>query len=203
MGEIVNLDPEWVGMLGFGQDETERYVGEMFDAYGFDPAKKPVVLADLESFYAGYTFVSAQPGGPLNNSTICNRYLNKFVKGRGTITPLVIDTNVRTDIRWNFVPACASLMKGERSWREVFAVWWDHYVKAHNPAQAFDKMNENFFRTTFASRCMDAMPMRYSVWSEFNVAAGRIDFLASPKPGKWEPATSDHRFFKVKVSILP
>lgn len=44
-------------------------------------------------------------------------------------------------------------------------------------------MNENFFRTTFASRCMDMMPMEYSVWSEFNVSAGRIDFLASPKPG--------------------
>lgn len=51
------------------------------------------------------------------------------------------------------------------------------------PAQAFDQMNENFFWTTFVSRCMDAMPMRYSVWSEFNVSAGRIDFLASPKPG--------------------
>ena len=44
-------------------------------------------------------------------------------------------------------------------------------------------MNENFFRTTFASRCMDALPMFYSVWSEFSVSAGRIDFLASPKPG--------------------
>ena len=100
VGEIVNLDPQLVGMLGFSQDETERYVGEIFDAYGFDPAKKPVVLADLKSFYDGYSFVPAQSVGPLYNSTICNWYLNKFVKGRGAITPLVIDTNVRTDIKW-------------------------------------------------------------------------------------------------------
>ena len=277
VGTVVNLEPNLVGMLGFEQGETERYVEEMFDAYGFDPAKKPVVLADLKSFYDGYRFVPGQKCGPLYNSTICNWYLDRIVKNGGEITPLVIDTNVRTDVRWfrrlaqtnenavakirgyiergeaetvsfsdlsakfgrakffseeffpfalyylglltfrdeetlaipnltirnmfvdyydelmaftnyseamrNFVPACAALMKGEGSWREVFAVWWDHYVKARIPAQAFDKMNENFFRTTFASRCMDAMPMEYSVWSEFNVSAGRIDFLASPKPG--------------------
>ena len=277
VGTVVNLEPNLVGMLGFEQGETERYVGEMFDAYGFDPAKKPVVLADLKSFYDGYCFVPGQKCGPLYNSTICNWYLDRIVKNGGEITPHVIDTNVRTDIKWfrrlaqtnenavakirgyiergetetvsfsdlsakfgrakffsaeffpfalyylglltfrdartlavpnltirnmfvdyydelmaftnyseamrNFVTACSALVAGKGSWRELFAVWWEHYVKRRIPAQAFDKMNENFFRTTFASRCMDAMPMEYSVWSEFNVSAGRIDFLASPKPG--------------------
>ena len=277
VGEVVNLQPKLVGMVGFTQDEFERYVDEMFDAYGFDPAKKPIVLADLKSFYDGYSFIPHPAGGPLYNSTICNWYLDQFVKNDGEIPIQVIDTNVRTDIKWfrrlaqtnenalakiqgyiqrgateivsfsdlsakfgrakffskeffpfalyylglltfrddetlaipnltirnmfvdyydelmafdnyneameHFVPACAALRKGQGSWREVFAVWWDYYVKARIPARAYDQMNENFFRTTFASRCMDALPRFYSVWSEFNVAAGRIDFLASPKPG--------------------
>lgn len=277
VGEIVNLRPGLVGMVGFTQGEVERYVDEMFEAYGFDPAKKPIVLADLKSFYDGYSFIPHPAGGPLYNSTICNWYLDQFVKDGGEIPVQVIDTNVRTDVKWfrrlaqtnenalakiqgyiqrgatetalfsdlsakfgrakffsreffpfalyylglltfrddetlaipnltirnmfvdyydelmafdnyseamqHFVPACAALRKGQGSWREVFAVWWDYYVKARIPAQAYDQMNENFFRTTFASRCMDALPHFYSVWSEFNVATGRIDFLASPKPG--------------------
>ena len=85
--------------------------------------------------------------------------------------------------RRHFIGACEELVVNGGTWANVFEQFWQHYVKARIPAQAFDKMNENFFRTTFASRCMDAMPMVYSVWSEFNVSAGRIDFLASPKPG--------------------
>ena len=277
VGTVVNLEPRLAGMLGFSQDEVERYVDEIFAYYGYDPAKRAVVLSDLKSFYDGYQFVPRQKDGLLYNSTICNWYLDRLVKNDGEIPWLVIDTNVRTDVRWfrrlaqtnenalakvrgyiergeaetvsfsdlsakfgrtkffskefypfalyylglltfrdqrtlaipnltirnmfvdyydelmafrnyseamaHFVTACSSLVDGSGSWREVFAVWWDHYVKARIPAQSFDKMNENFFRTTFASRCMDAMPMEYSVWSEFNVPAGRIDFLASPKPG--------------------
>ena len=277
VGTVVNLEPRLVGMVGFTQDEVGRYVDEIFAAYGFDPAKKQTVLTDLKSFYDGYSFVPDPPEGSLYNATICNWYLDQFVKNRGAIPVQVIDTNVRTDINWfrrlaqtnenalakirgyiergatemalfsdlsakfgrvkffsaaffpfalyylglltfrdaetlaipnltirnmfvdyydelmafdnydearqHFVPACAALRKGKGSWREVFAVWWDYYVKRRIPAQAYDHMNENFFRTTFASRCMDALPMFYSVWSEFSVSAGRIDFLASPKPG--------------------
>ena len=219
VGEVVNLQPKLVGMVGFTQDEVERYVGEMFEAYGFDPAKKPIVLADLKSFYDGYSFIPHPAGGPLYNSTICNWYLDQFVKNDGEIPVQVIDTNVRTDVKWfrrlaqtnrnalakiqgyvqrgetetasfsdlsakfgrakffseeffpfalyylglltfrddetlavpnltirnmfvdyydelmafdnyseaqrHFVPACAALRKGQGSWREVFAVWWD------------------------------------------------------------------------------
>ena len=39
--------------------------------------------------------------------------------------------------------------------KSLFDAYWLHYVKARIPAQAFDKMNENFFRTTFTSRRPD------------------------------------------------
>lgn len=38
--------------------------------------------------------------GPLYNSTICNWCLDQFVKDDGAIPVQVIDTNVRTDIKW-------------------------------------------------------------------------------------------------------
>lgn len=61
-------------------------------------------------------------------------------------------------------------------------------MKARIPAQAFDKMNENFFRTTFTSRCMDWLPEFYSFETEYNSPEGRCDFLAIPKVGSPKPA---------------
>ena len=79
-------------------------------------------------------------------------------------------------------------MKSDGTWREIFDAYWLHYVKARIPAQAFDKMNENFFRTTFTSRCMDVLPRFYSFETEYNSSEGRCDFLAIPKAGVAKPA---------------
>ena len=56
------------------------------------------------------------------------------------------------------------------------------------PAQGLDKINENFFRTTFTSRCLDVLPMFYSFETEYNSSEGRCDFLAIPKSGVSKPA---------------
>ena len=92
------------------------------------------------------------------------------------------------EARRAFVRACRTHMKADGSWRDVFDAYWQHYVKARIPAQAFDKMNENFFRTTFTSRCLDVLPMFYSFETEYNSSEGRCDFLAVPKPGMAKPA---------------
>ena len=92
------------------------------------------------------------------------------------------------EARRAFVQACRAHLKTGGAWRDIFDAYWRHYVKARIPAQAFDKMNENFFRTTFTSRCMDVMPMMYSFETEFNSSEGRCDFLAIPKPGVAKPA---------------
>ena len=91
-------------------------------------------------------------------------------------------TNV-DEARTAFSMAAESLALGNGSWRDVFDAFWLHYVKARIPAQAFDKMNENFFRTTFTSRCLDWLAGYYSFETEYNSPEGRCDFLAIPKPG--------------------
>ena len=96
-------------------------------------------------------------------------------------------TNV-DEARRAFGMAARAHLKSGGSWRDIFDAYWLHYVKARIPAQAFDKMNENFFRTTFTSRCLDVLPMFYSFETEYNSSEGRCDFLAIPKPGLGKPA---------------
>ena len=96
-------------------------------------------------------------------------------------------TNV-DEARRVFGMAARAHMKSGGAWRDIFDAYWLHYVKARIPAQAFDKMNENFFRTTFTSRCLDVLPMFYSFETEYNSSEGRCDFLAIPKPGVGKPA---------------
>ncbi len=79
-------------------------------------------------------------------------------------------------------------IKSGGPWKDIFEAYWQHYVKARIPAQAFDKMNENFFRTTFTSRCLDFLADFYSFETEYNSSEGRCDFLAIPKPGVAKPA---------------
>ena len=96
-------------------------------------------------------------------------------------------TNV-DEARRAFVRAAKALALKDGTWKALFDAYWQHYVKARIPAQAFDKMNENFFRTTFTSRCLDALASHYSFETEYNSSEGRCDFLAIPKPGSPRPA---------------
>lgn len=92
------------------------------------------------------------------------------------------------EARRHFVGAAKELAFRNGTWRNLFEQFWLYYVKARIPAQAFDQMNENFFRTTFASRTWDVLPMYYSIETEYNTPEGRCDFLAVPKPGFAKPA---------------
>ncbi len=92
------------------------------------------------------------------------------------------------EARRAFGMAIRAHLKSDGTWREIFEAYWQQYVKARIPAQAFDKMNENFFRTTFTSRCMDYLTTFYSFETEYNSSEGRCDFLAIPKPGVAKPA---------------
>ena len=92
------------------------------------------------------------------------------------------------DARRVFGQAVHAHLKSAGPWRDIFDAYWRHYVKARIPAQAFDKMNENFFRTTFTSRCLDYLADFYSFETEYNSSEGRCDFLAVPKVGSPKPA---------------
>ena len=288
VGTVVSNDWELLGLVGFTQEEIDRYVDEIFEDNGLEPAKKQIALNDLKAFYDGYKMDPDQTGG-LYNSTIANWYLRTLVVDHGRIPRDPIDANVRTDIGWfrrlagakafekvrgyvergegeianraglltkfgrvkffseefypyalyylglmtfkspfkvgipnltiknmfidyydelsectnidaarrAFVGACEDLALNGGTWKELFTQYWIHYVKARIPAQAYDQMNENFFRLTFTSRCWDALSTFYSFQQELNTPEGRVDFLATPKPGVAKPACLiEYKYFR-------
>ncbi len=275
VGTVVSLNPELLGLVGFTQDQVDRYVDDIYAEYGFDRSNIKSVLSDLKALYDGYRFLPE--GEPLYNSTICNWYLFNLKSRNGKQPVDVFDANVRTDVGWfrrlaqtpqnalaklrayiergdgedivrsalsskferakffsedffpyalyylglltfedemtfnipnltiknmfvdyydelseftnvdearrAFVRAAKALALKDGNWKDLFDAYWIHYVKARVPAQAFDKMNENFFRTTFTSRCLDCLAEFYSFETEYNSSEGRCDFLAVPKAG--------------------
>jgi hypothetical protein len=62
-------------------------------------------------------------------------------------------------------------------WAALFAGYWERYV-GQIPAQAFDKANENLFRTTFYELCTRYLSRHFHFAIEVNNHGGRSDWQA-------------------------
>ena len=131
-------------------------------------------------YYLGLLTFEDQMTLNIPNLTIRNMFVDYYDE-------LSEFTNV-SEARRGFGLAAKALALGDGTWKALFNAYWQHYVKARIPAQAFDKMNANFFRTTFTSRSLDVLAAHYSFETEYNSSEGRCDFLAIPKPGSARPA---------------
>jgi hypothetical protein len=70
----------------------------------------------------------------------------------------------------------------DHDWAALFAGYWQQYV-GQIPAQAFDKVNENFFRTTFYELCTRYLSRHLMFAIEVNHATGRSDWEAIGRAG--------------------
>jgi len=70
----------------------------------------------------------------------------------------------------------------DHDWAALFAGYWTQYV-GQIPAQAFDKANENFFRTTFYELCTRYLSPDFMFAIEVNQASGRSDWKAIGRAG--------------------
>jgi hypothetical protein len=70
----------------------------------------------------------------------------------------------------------------DHDWATLFAGYWQQYV-GQIPAQAFDKANENFFRTTFYELCTRYLSPDFMFAIEVNHASGRSDWEAIGRAG--------------------
>lgn len=70
----------------------------------------------------------------------------------------------------------------DHDWTALFAGYWRQYV-GQIPAQAFDRVNENFFRTTFYELCTRYLSRHLSFAIEVNRRSGRSDFEAIGRAG--------------------
>ena len=99
IAEIITLKKNTLNMLGFTQAEVDRYLEEIYDAYGFDRANMPEVKKILGENYNGYKFLPGTEES-LYNSTILTYFLKSMVIDGGEIPQVIIDENLRTDINW-------------------------------------------------------------------------------------------------------
>jgi len=74
----------------------------------------------------------------------------------------------------------------------LFAGYWQVYI-GQIPAQAFDKANENFFRTTFYELCLRHLARHLMIAIEVNHPTGRSD---------WEAIGRPHTAFEQKALLL-
>jgi hypothetical protein len=70
----------------------------------------------------------------------------------------------------------------DHDWAVLFAGYWAQYV-GQIPAQAFDKVNENFFRTTFYELCTRYLSRYFMFAIEVNRGSGRSDWEAIGRAG--------------------
>ncbi len=70
----------------------------------------------------------------------------------------------------------------DHDWEALFAGYWRQYV-GQIPAQAFDKVNENFFRTTFYELSNRYLSRYFRFAIEVNRHSGRSDWEAIGREG--------------------
>ena len=80
-----------------------------------------------------------------------------------------------------YTEMCRAFLK-DHDFSALFAGYWDRYV-GQIPAQAFDKINENFFRISFYEICTRYLSRYLHFAIEVNRPTGRSDFEALGRPG--------------------
>jgi hypothetical protein len=125
----------------------------------FQPAFFPLSL-----YYLGMvTFLNRFKLGFPNLSvrTLCTEYFNELEE--------ISVSEGYADIFQRFLD--------DRDWVALFDGYWDRYV-GQIPARAFDKANENFFRTTFYELCTRYLGRDFHFGIEVNSHGGRCDWQA-------------------------
>ncbi len=98
IAKIITLKESFHSMLGFTQNEIDKYLEAIFTSYNFDRNNFEVVKLILKKYYNGYRF--SPNNETLYNSTISTFFFDEFVENGGNIPEDFIDDNIRTDVNW-------------------------------------------------------------------------------------------------------
>jgi hypothetical protein len=123
----------------------------------------------LSLYYLGMvTFLNRfELGFPnLSVRTLCTEYFNELEE---------------ISVSEGYTPMFERFLK-DHDWGVLFDGYWKRYV-GQIPAQAFDKANENFFRTTFYELCTRYVGRDFHLGIEVNSHGGRCDWQAVGRRG--------------------
>lgn len=192
----VKTDVSWVERLGFGDESALALMQELLRGNGlpFDISSlsdrfnmerffdRDHAAASL--FFLGMLTIKDRDTLAFPNQTLASIFAHYYTElARMNIT--------RGYVEW-FRAFRTNLDLGA-----LFGGYWQTYV-GQIPAQAFDKMNENFFRTTFFELCTRHLSGEFTFGIEVNHPSGRSDWEMLGRPEsphrhrKWIVEFKDH-----------
>ncbi len=183
----LNTDANWIRRLARSNENAKELVDQMLLGNGL-PASGAALATTFNReklfdktyfkvtlYYLGLaTFTSPIRMG-IPNLTVRKLYTDYF----NTLWDLSFIVNVADD-------ACADFVERGCDWRFLFEGFGDRYLK-FLPAQAYDKMNENFIRSTFFLTFRERLDWIYAMDIEVNHASGRSDLEAVGRPNGPDP----------------
>jgi hypothetical protein len=177
----LRTDINWLRRL-CGTDKATR---ELVETLMFDGAL-PVDTAMLSSTFNMQRFVE-KPFFPLSLYYLgMLTFRDRFNLEFPNLTVQKIFTEyfnelARVEVSLGYTGMFQQFLK-DHDWSALFAGYWEEYV-GQIPKQAFDKVNENFFRTTFYELCTRYLSPDFMFAIEVNHATGRSDWEAVGRAG--------------------
>jgi len=178
----LRVDINWLRRLT-GSDEATRKLLEQLMFEGSLPADMTKLQAQFnmnQFFEKDFYPLSLYYLGMLT-------FRDEFTMEFPNLTMKTIFTNYFNEMeRISVSDGYTDMFKGflkDHDLAKLFGSYWERYI-GQIPAQAFDKVNENFIRTTFYELCNRYLP-RHLVFSiEVNHPSGRSDWEAIGRPEK-------------------
>ena len=176
----LRVDINWLRRLARGEDETRA----LLEALMFQ-GSLPVDMAMLEStfnmdrfFDPGFLPLSLYYLGMLT-------FQDEYTLGFPNLTVKTLFTQYFNEIEGIDVSTGYTEIfrrfQRDHDLKAMFEGYWQRYV-GQIPAQAFDKLNENFFRTTFYELCTRHLSRHLMFAIEVNHPTGRSDWEAIGRP---------------------
>jgi hypothetical protein len=177
----LRVDINWLKRLTGSEKETRHLLEKLM----FDGAL-PVDMTMLQSKFNMRQFFE-KPFFPLSLYYLgMLTFRDRFSLGFPNLTMKSIFTEYYNEVEHlvvsdGYTPIFQQYLK-DHDFSQVFDGYWETYI-GQISAQAFDKANENFFRTTFFEICTRYLAPDYIFSIEVNYPSGRADFEAIGRHG--------------------
>ncbi len=186
----VNTDVNWIKRLARGSENAKALVDKLLVGEGIPLTRSSLattfsreklfdeVLFAVTLYYLGLvTFTSSVTAG-IPNLTIRNLFTTYF-NDLWDVKRLFVDGNAA--VYGDFIK--------DYDWRRLFEGFEAQYLRLL-PAQAYDKANENFFRSAFYLVFHSLLQMDYEIRIEDGLRTGRTDLTAVGRPTGGDPKSA-------------
>ncbi|MEN9354498.1 MAG: hypothetical protein RL318_1823 [Fibrobacterota bacterium] len=176
----VKTDVRWIERLGFGEgtslaliQDLLRGEGMPFDANSLSDKFNATRFFETDHYAASLFFLGMLTVKDEDRLDFPNQTL-------ATIFAQYHNQLARVEVSKGYTEWFKAF-RSDLDLGKLFDGYWKTYM-GQIPAQAFDKVNENFIRTTFFEVCTRYLSRHFSFGIEVNYPSGRCDFEMTGRP---------------------